>query len=99
MAVNYNRRKSNITNRDWNKYSEKENAKYMSKQLRDFGYKVPIYMKKGQINQKQIETYANRIINKLTNLAEKQRLSKMSKSEKNRFRLEKQYHNLKEKLL
>ena len=84
MAVNYKRRKSNITNRDWSNYSEKDNAKYMSKQLRDFGYKVPSYMKKGKINLKQIETYANRIINKLTHLAEKQRLSKMSPAERRR---------------
>ena len=84
MAVNYNRRKTNISNRDWSKYSEKDNAKYMSKQLRDFGYKVPSYMKKGKINQKQIETYANRMINKLTKLAEKQRLSKMSPAERRR---------------
>ena len=85
MAVNYNRRKSNICNRDWSNYSEKENAKYMSKQLRDFGYKVPSYMKKGKINQKQIEIYANRVLNNIEKLIDKEYKNTLRFGEKRRY--------------
>lgn len=85
MTKNYNRRKSNIENRNWSDYSEKENAKYMSKQLKDFGYKVPSYMKKGQINQKQIETYANRVLNNIDKMINKEYKNSLSSGEKRQY--------------
>lgn len=85
MAVNYNRRKSNISNRNWSDYSEKENAKYMSKQLKDFGYKVPSYMKKGQINQKQLEIYVNRVLNNIDKMIDKDYKNSLSFGEKRRY--------------
>ena len=85
MAVNYKRRKSNISNRDWSNYSEKQNANYISKKLKDFGYKVPSYMKKGQINQKQIETYVNRVLNNLDKMIEREYKNSLSSGEKRQY--------------
>ena len=85
MAVNYKRRKSNISKRNWSNYSEKENAKYMRKQLSDLGYKVPNYMKKGQISIQQIETYSKRLLNKLDKIVDKEYKESLSKSERNQY--------------
>ena len=61
-----------INNRDWISKTQKENAKYVKSKLEMLGYKVPKYMKKGQINQQQLEFYTNRIMNRLTKIAEKE---------------------------
>lgn len=84
MAINHKRRQTNIANRNWGEHTEKQNAQYMAKQLRDLGYKVPNYMKKGEINQQQIENYSNRIMNKLEKMNEEQRLRKLSPGERRR---------------
>ena len=70
---------SAIKNRDWGSKTQKENAKYVKSKLDMLGYKVPKYMKKGLINQEQLEHYTNRIINKLSKLFEKEEKKKQRK--------------------
>ena len=70
------RQLSAIKNRDWSSKTQKENAKYVKSKLDMLGYKVPNYMKKGLINQEQLEHYTNRIINKLSKLFEKEEKKK-----------------------
>lgn len=70
------RQLSAIKNRDWSSKTQKENAKYVKSKLDMLGYKVPKYMKKGLINQEQLEHYTNRIINKLSKLFEKEEKKK-----------------------
>ena len=65
-----------IKNRDWSSKTQRENAKYVRAKLEMLGYNVPNYMKKGQINQQQLEFYTNRIMNKLTKIAEKEEKKK-----------------------
>ena len=65
-----------IKNRDWSSKTQRENAKYVRSKLEMLGYNVPNYMKKGQINQQQLEFYTNRIMNKLTKIAEKEEKKK-----------------------
>ena len=65
-----------IKNRDWSSKTQKENAKYVRAKLEMLGYNVPQYMKKGQLNQQQLEFYTNRIMNKLTKIAEKEEKKK-----------------------
>ena len=65
-----------IKNRDWSSKTQKENAKYVRAKLEMLGYNVPNYMKKGLINQQQLEFYTNRIMNKLTKIAEKEEKKK-----------------------
>ena len=61
-----------IKNRDWSSKTQRENAKYLRNKLDMLGYKVPSYMRKGQINEQQLEFYANRIMNKLSKMVEKE---------------------------
>ena len=65
-----------INNRDWSSKTQKENAKYVKSKLEMLGYKVPNYMKNGQINQQQLEFYTNRIMNRLTKIFEKEERKK-----------------------
>ena len=65
-----------IKNRDWSSKTQRENAKYVKAKLEMLGYNVPNYMKKGQLNQQQLEFYTNRIMNKLTKIAEKEEKKK-----------------------
>ena len=67
---------SAINNRDWSSKTQKENAKYVKSKLDMLGYKVPSYIKKGLINQQQLEFYTNRIMNKLNKMLEKQEKKK-----------------------
>ena len=73
-----------IKNRDWSSKTQKENAKYVRAKLEMLGYNVPAYMKKGLINQEQLDFYKNRIMNKLEKIVEKERRSKMSPGERKR---------------
>ena len=61
-----------IKNRDWSSKTQRENAKYLRNKLDMLGYKVPSYMRKGQLNEQQLEFYANRIMNKLSKMVEKE---------------------------
>ena len=49
------------------------------------GYNVPSYMKKGQINQQQLEFYANRIMSRLEKIVAKEERKHMSRGEKRRL--------------
>ena len=74
--MNSKRQLTAIKNRDWSSKTQRENAKYVRAKLEMLGYNVPNYMKKGQINQQQLEFYTNRIMNKLTKIAEKEEKKK-----------------------
>ena len=82
--MNSKRQLLSIKNRDWSSKTQKENAKYVKSKLEMLGYNVPQYMKKGQINQQQLEFYANRIMNNLEKKVEKELRNKMSYAEKRR---------------
>ena len=95
--MNSKRQLTAIKNRNWTSKSERENAKYVRAKLEMLGYNVPAYMKKGQINQEQLEFYTNRILNRLTKEVEKERRNKMSRGEKrreDRDKKERQLNNL-----
>ena len=73
---------------DWGEKSEKQVAKYMSNKLDKLGYKVPKYLKQGKITQSQLDKHLDRIYNKLSKQAEREkedRLKKSSKAEYNRY--------------
>lgn len=71
-----------MKNRDWSSKTQRENAKYLRNKLDMLGYKVPSYMRKGQLNEQQLEFYANRIMNKLSKMVEKEE----KKRERRRYR-------------
>ena len=87
-----------IKNRNWSSKTQRENAKYVRAKLEMLGYNVPTYMKKGRINQEQIDFYVKRITNKLENIIEKDKKSKMSKGELRRYNSEKRLEENKKKL-
>ena len=91
-----------IKNRDWSSKTQKENAKYVRAKLEMLGYNVPQYMKKGQLNQQQLEFYTNRIMNKLTKIAEKEEKKKQRRRytprETNKQKLERLVNELNSKL-
>lgn len=91
-----------IKNRDWSSKTQRENAKYVRAKLEMLGYNVPNYMKKGQINQQQLEFYTNRIMNKLTKIAEKEEKKKQRRRyrprETNKQKLERLTNELNSKL-
>lgn len=80
--MNSKRQISAINNRDWTSKTQKENAKYVRSKLEMLGYKVPKYMKKGQINQQQLEFYTNRIMNRLTKIVDKEERAKQRRRRK-----------------
>lgn len=100
--MNSKRQLTAIKNRDWSSKTQKENAKYVRAKLEMLGYKVPTYMKKGQINQQQLEFYTNRIMNKLTKIAEKEEKKKQRRKytprETNEQKLERLVNELNSKL-
>ena len=91
-----------IKNRDWSSKTQRENAKYVRAKLEMLGYNVPNYMKKGQLNQQQLEFYTNRIMNKLTKIAEKEEKKKQRRRytprETNKQKLERLVNELNSKL-
>ena len=100
--MNSKRQLTAIKNRDWSSKTQKENAKYVRAKLEMLGYNVPAYMKKGQINQQQLEFYTNRIMNKLTKIAEKEEKKKQRRKyrprETNKQKLERLVNELNSKL-
>ena len=85
MAINYKRRQANVNNRNWVDYTEKQNAKYMASQLKALGYKIPAYMKKGNISEKQLNYYLDRIENRLDKEVNKEYKDSLSRSERTQF--------------
>ena len=100
--MNSKRQLTAIKNRDWSSKTQRENAKYVRAKLEMLGYNVPQYMKKGQINQQQLEFYTNRIMNKLTKIAEKEEKKKQRRRytprETNKQKLERLVNELNSKL-
>ena len=85
MAINYKRRQANVNNRNWVDYTEKQNAKYMVSQLKALGYKIPAYMKKGNISEKQLNYYLDRINNRLDKEVNKEYKDSLSRNERTQF--------------
>ena len=100
--MNSKRQLTAIKNRDWSSKTQRENAKYVRAKLEMLGYNVPQYMKKGQLNQQQLEFYTNRIMNKLTKIAEKEEKKKQRRRytprETNKQKLERLVNELNSKL-
>ena len=91
-----------IKNRDWSSKTQRENAKYLRNKLDMLGYKVPSYMRKGQLNEQQLEFYANRIMNKLSKMVEKEEKKRQRRRyrprETNKQKLERLANELNSKL-
>ena len=83
------RRQIQALNRyDWGNKTPQQVAKYVGNKLEMLGYKVPNYMKKGKISQKQLDFHLNRVYNKLEKIVAKEEFSKLPKSEQNRIKNE-----------
>lgn len=59
--MNAKRQLSGLKRVNWEKKSTKQKVNYLLKKLQTLGYKIPSYLKNGQINDRQLKTQINKI--------------------------------------
>ena len=59
--MNAKRQLSGLKRVNWEKKSTKQKVKYLVNKLQLLGYKIPTYLKNGQLSDRQIETQINKI--------------------------------------
>ena len=86
--MNARRQIQSLNRYDWGNKTPQQVAKYVGNKLEMLGYKVPNYMKKGKITQKQLDFHLDRVYNKLEKIVAKEEFLKLPKSEQNRIKNE-----------
>ena len=59
--MNAKRQLSGLKRVNWEKKSTKQKVKYLVNKLQVLGYKIPTYLKKGQLSDRQLKTQINKI--------------------------------------
>ena len=59
--MNAKRQLSGLKRVNWEKKSTKQKVNYLVKKLQVLGYKIPSYLKNGQINDRQLKSQINKI--------------------------------------
>lgn len=77
--MNAKRQLSGLKRVNWEKKSTKQKVKYLVNKLQVLGYKVPSYLKSGQLNDKQLKSQINKIERGLESQIKKDSSSKNKK--------------------
>ena len=59
--MNAKRQLAGLKRVNWEKKSTKQKVKYLSKKLQTLGYKIPTYLKNGQLSDRQLKSQINKI--------------------------------------
>ena len=59
--MNVKRQLSGLKRVNWEKKSTKQKVKYLTKKLETLGYKIPTYLKNGQLSDRQLKSQINKI--------------------------------------
>lgn len=59
--MNAKRQLSGLKRVNWEKKSTKQKVKYLTKKLETLGYKIPTYLKNGQLSDRQLKSQINKI--------------------------------------
>lgn len=59
--MNAKRQLSGLKRVNWEKKTTKQKVKYLVNKLQVMGYKIPSYLKNGQLSDKQLKTQINKI--------------------------------------
>lgn len=79
--MNAKRQLSGLKRVNWEKKSTKQKVKYLVNKLQVMGYKIPTYLKNGQLSDKQLKTQINKIERGLQSQVKKENLNNKSKRE------------------
>ena len=77
--MNAKRQLSGLKRVNWEKKSTKQKVKYITNKLTMLGYKIPTYLKNGQLNDRQLKTQINKIERGLQSQIKKDNSSKNKK--------------------
>ena len=77
--MNAKRQLSGLKRVNWEKKSTKQKVKYLVNKLQVLGYKIPTYLKNGQLSDKQLKTQINKIERGLQSQIKKDNSSKNKK--------------------
>lgn len=70
--MNAKRQLSGLKRVNWEKKSTKQKVKYLTNKLTMLGYKIPTYLKNGQLTDRQLKTQINKIERGLESQIKKQ---------------------------
>ena len=79
--MNAKRQLSGLKRVNWEKKSTKQKVKYLTNKLTMLGYKIPTYLKNGQLSDKQLKTQINKIERGLQTQIKKDNLNGTSKKQ------------------
>ena len=77
--MNAKRQLSGLKRVNWEKKSTKQKVKYLTNKLQTLGYKIPSYLKNGQINDRQLKSQINKIQRGLESQIKKESLDNKHK--------------------
>lgn len=78
--MNAKRQLSGLKRVNWEKKTTKQKVKYLTKKLETLGYKIPTYLKNGQLSDRQLKSQINKIERGLESQIKKDNSSKNKKS-------------------
>ena len=79
--MNAKRQLSGLKRVNWEKKSIKQKVKYLTNKLTMLGYKIPTYLKNGQLSDRQLKSQINKIERGLQSQVKKENLNNKSKRE------------------
>lgn len=79
--MNAKRQLSGLKRVNWEKKSTKQKVKYLTNKLTMLGYKIPTYLKNGQLSDRQLKSQINKIERGLQSQVKKENLNNKSKRE------------------
>ena len=79
--MNAKRQLSGLKRVNWEKKSTKQKVKYLVNKLQVLGYKIPTYLKNGQLSDRQLKSQINKIERGLQSQVKKENLNNKSKRE------------------
>ncbi|MGM9881998.1 MAG: hypothetical protein ACI31S_04065 [Bacilli bacterium] len=77
--MNAKRQLSGLKRVNWEKKSTKQKVKYLTNKLQTLGYKIPTYLKNGQLSDRQLKSQINKIERGLNSQIKKQTTSSSNK--------------------
>lgn len=79
--MNAKRQLSGLKRVNWEKKSTKQKVKYLVNKLQVLGYKIPTYLKNGQLSDRQLKTQINKIERGLQSQIKKDNLNSKPKKQ------------------
>lgn len=84
---------SSLRNRNWDSYSELDNAKYLKRKLKIMDNKIYKYLEKGKVSMKQVERLSNKMIKQAQTEIEKIEFESLPKYQQNIIKKERRKEN------